>query len=109
MANLVVTDNEASGKLVVDAVEDARKREALRANSVAMLNDAGVRKEVDGVLRPLDDDDDVVILQDTETVTHLVIPHRFDDEGFWATRKHGCANLSSLEDFVGHYVLQRCK
>ena len=109
MANLVVTDNEALGRLVVGAVADASKREALRANAVDLLNEAGVRKDVDGVLQPLAETDDVVILQDTDAVTHLVIPHKFDDEDFWATHKTRCANLSSLEDFVGHYVLQRCK
>lgn len=109
MANLVVTDNQALGKLVVDAVDDPSKQQALKENPVPFLNDAGVRKEVGGALEPLEQSDKIVILQDDADVTHLVIPHEFEDRSFWAVNKNSCSSLSSLESFVGHYVLQRCK
>lgn len=109
MANLVVTDNKALGKLVVDAVDDPGKQKALKDNPVPLLNEAGVRKEVDGALEPLEQDDKIVVLQDNADLTHLVIPHEFEDRTFWAVNKNSCASLSSLESFVGHYVLQRCK
>jgi len=109
MANLVVTDNQALGELVVDAVDDPSKQQALKENPVPLLNDAGVRKEINGELEPLEQSDKIVILRDEEDVTHLVIPHQFEDRSFWAINKNDCASLGSLESFVGHYVLQRCK
>jgi len=38
-----------------------------------------------------------------------VTPHQFEDKTSRATNKHKSATPGGLEDFVGHYVLLRCR